>query len=148
MPGVPHRRKLDASLRDMLRTATERPIEIVRAPFKNNDVNQVEDPPYGILYPIPGGGFSGSPLYHPDEDATFTYQVTSVGLRDDQAEWLGDRVREAFLGRDGQGSFVHDLTVDGLAIVSREPTGPPGGLVRNDMLFSVADSYFVRVSAT
>lgn len=148
MPGVPARRKLNTAVLALLRTATGRPLEMVRAPFKNGDVEQVEDVPYGILYPIPGGGFSGSPLYHPDEDASFVYQVTSVGLRDDQAEWMADKVREAMLGRDDQGSFVHEMTVEDLVIVSREPTGPPGGLVRNDMLFSVVDSYFVRVSAS
>lgn len=145
--GVPTRRELNDSLRTLLATATGRPIGVVRAPYKNSDVTQVADVPYAIIYPIVGGNFSGSPLFHPEEDAAFTYQVTSVGLRDDQAEWMADSVRVGLLGRGSDGNFVNAMTVPNMTVVMREPTGPPGGLTVVDRIFQVAESYRIWVSA-
>lgn len=49
-----------------------------------------QDPPYVVVYPIPGGSTTGT-LATPDDDAILVYQVTCVGKTREQAEWLADK---------------------------------------------------------
>lgn len=147
--GIPARRLLTAALKQMLMDATGRPVEVNRAPFQNNDTKIVADVPYAIIYPLPGGGsVAGSQLYHPDEDMVFVYQVTSVALRDDQADWMGDKVRWAMLGRDGQGAFRWALTPSGMTITDRRLSGAAGGLDLVDQIYQVPESYSIYVTTT
>lgn len=142
---VPNRHPVTIAFEAMLKTGTGRPIGVGRSPVVGGDALNPPPVPYGIVYPIPGGGFSGS-LAYPDEDAAFEFQVTSVGLRLDQADWMADKVRQCVLARQESGNFVQQMTVTDHAVVSREPTGPPGAPVLTDNVWSVAESYYVRVS--
>jgi len=64
--------------------------------------------PYAIVWPIPGGTLDGS-LGAPDTDAETLYQVTSVGATRQQAEVVGDRVREALVAAE--------LDIDGRGLI-------------------------------
>lgn len=147
--GIPARRLLTSALKQMLIDATGQPVEVSRAPFKNNDTKQVADVPYAILYPLPGGGSEGgAPLTHPDADLQFVYQVTSVALRDDQAEWMADKVRWAMLGRDSSGTFRWSLTATGMTVMDRRLSGAVGGLDLVDQIYQIPESYSIYVTTT
>ncbi|MFE2149071.1 hypothetical protein ACFXAO_03415 [Streptomyces lavendulae] len=75
--------------------------------------------PYTVLYPL-GGAVGGAPFADAAEDATLTYQVTVVAARVDQAEWLADRVRRAFLARTPAGGWESELAVPRVAVWGRE----------------------------
>lgn len=47
------------------------------------------------------------------KDSHPTHQVTIVAARSDQAEWLADRVRRAFLARTPAGAWESELTAPG-----------------------------------
>ncbi len=74
--------------------------------------------PYTILDSLPGE-FSGPPLSDWHADAAWAYQVTSVGERDDQVQWLADRVRAGVVGRR-DGRWAHDLPVPQARVIDRE----------------------------
>ncbi|MFE0190725.1 hypothetical protein [Streptomyces sp. NPDC058989] len=74
--------------------------------------------PYTILDSLPGE-FSGPPLSDWHADAAWTYQVTSVGERDDQVQWLADRVRAGIVGRR-DGRWAHDLRIPQARVIDRE----------------------------
>src|SRR5438270_13362963 len=101
--GVPNRLPVTEGLVALLATGTGRPVGVTRAPYKGTDVEHVADPPYAIVYPLPGGAVTGSYFSHPDEEVTWVYEVTSVGIRDDQAQWMADVARQSILGRDASG---------------------------------------------
>lgn len=46
---------------------------------------------YVVVYQVPGGTSSGN-LDNPSADAVYIYQVTCVGTRRVQADWLADKV--------------------------------------------------------
>ncbi|MFE0642811.1 MULTISPECIES: hypothetical protein [unclassified Streptomyces] len=71
--------------------------------------------PYLILDSLPGE-FSGPSFADWQADATWTYQVTSVGERADQTQWLGDRVRVVVAER------LRGLVVPGMRLIDREMT--------------------------
>lgn len=54
--------------------------------------------PYVTVYPIAGGSRNGT-IEAPDDDAELVYQVTCVGQKREQAEWLADKVL-TLLGKD------------------------------------------------
>lgn len=82
-----------------------------------------------VVYSIPGGGFEYGSLRMPDETAQFTYQIDSVGLSREQAEWGADAVRRTLLARTGTGAFqVAFPAVAGWAVIDRHPDGTPGGV--------------------
>lgn len=86
---------------DLLRTTVRKPVGVVEIPpFE-------ADEPYAIVYPY-GAGFSGPPLAAPEADGAFGVQVSSVGLRCDQATWLSDRVRFELMARENS-AFVNAL---------------------------------------
>lgn len=108
------------------------------------------DPPYYIVYVLPGLGYTGPPLSAPDEDARMVVQVTSVGSRRDQAMRLASLARDAMLGRDGSGSFQTSIAGGTFVVVGRWPDGgsaevdyegnPP------NRLFTARDRYGLHVS--
>jgi len=53
------------------------------------------DFPYAVVYRLPGS--TDGPMNDQDADVELTYQVTSVGVRRDQAEWLQWKLRDRFL---------------------------------------------------
>jgi hypothetical protein len=81
--------------------------------------------PYTILDSLLAE-FTGPPLWDWHADAAWSYQVTSVGQRADQVEWLADRVRAGLVGRDGDG-WTHDLRIPQLRVIDRELTYDAGG---------------------
>lgn len=145
MPNVPKRLDASLALKAFLRAHTERPSDVGIVPEESGG----DDPntPYTIIYPMGGGDFAGPPFAFPEADAAFAFQITSVGNRGDQVEWMADTVREVMVGRDSQTrQFVHPLIIPGLVVQSREVMGPPGPMDRDGNVFSVAESYIVRVS--
>ncbi|MER6011587.1 hypothetical protein [Streptomyces bluensis] len=81
--------------------------------------------PYTILDSLPGE-FSGPPLWDWHADAAWTYQVTSVGEREDQVQWLADRVRAGVVGRIGD-RWTYDLRVPQTRVIDRELDHDAGG---------------------
>ncbi|WP_425834185.1 hypothetical protein [Streptomyces fractus] len=81
--------------------------------------------PHTVLDSLPGE-FTGPPLWDWHADAAWSYQVTSVGERDDQAQWLADRVREAVVGRDHTG-WIHKLWITQARVINRELTYDAAG---------------------
>ena len=92
---------------------------------------------YFILYRV-DRQTSGAPFSDLNEDATLIYQVTSVSAPDpedpnsfgtqSQLEWLEDKAREVFLGRDPvTGQWLHALAPPGMKVIGRRPDAEPGG---------------------
>ena len=83
-PQDPDRAPLTNALLKLLRDQTGRPVGDLHPPRKANE--EVEDPPYSVLYPLPGGGLIGPPLSDQrHSDGTWVYQVTCVGKNRAQA---------------------------------------------------------------
>ncbi len=140
---VPDRQLVTSALLTMLAAGTGKPVGDHKAPLATA-------PPYSVLYSIPGGGFWGAALVGPDADADFVYQVDSVGLKRNQAEWLADRVRRSVLARSSSGAFQVTITPPaGLKVADRLPDGGPGGVqvagVPPHEVFSVAERFVLRV---
>ena len=95
------REPFSTALRDWLKSETAMDGELGQAP-KTEDGSDPEVP-YFIVYSLPGGGLTGGGQA-PEADATWLYQVTCVGSRTDQIEWAMDRVREALLRRQPDGT--------------------------------------------
>lgn len=87
-------------------------------------------PPYYLLYALPLS-LSGAPYADMNEDASLTYQVTSVSGPDpaipqsagddDQVEWMADRARTALLGRDPvTGLWLYEIAPAGWKVMCRE----------------------------
>lgn len=81
--------------------------------------------PYLILDSLPGE-FSGPSFADWHADAAWTYQVTSVGERADQVQWLSDRVRAVLFDRTASG-WRTEVAVAGMRVIDRELTVDAGG---------------------
>lgn len=84
------------------------------------------DPPYVVVYLIPGGTSDGS-IADPDVDAELILQTTCVGEGPAQALWTLDKVRAAFAGgvidvEDRSVQRIRLLTAS--AGVQRDEDGP------------------------
>jgi hypothetical protein len=82
-----------------------------------------QDPPYVVVYPIPGGGSTGT-LGAQHDDAILVYQVTCVGSSREQAEWLADKALELLEG---------SLSVDGRRVCNVD-LDMHGGVQRDDQV--------------
>ncbi|MFD8022595.1 hypothetical protein ACFV6G_19500 [Streptomyces lavendulae] len=100
----------------LLATATGQPCGLGSLPLVDG---RPAPAPYTVLYPL-GGAVGGAPFADAAEDAALTYQVTVVAARVDQAEWLADRVRRAFLARTPAGGWESELAVPRVAVWGRE----------------------------
>jgi hypothetical protein len=80
----------------------------------------------------------GAPYADLNEDCTLIYQVDAVSGRDvtdpdsygtqEQMEWLADKARTVFLGRDPvTRRWLHDLVVPGVRVMGRAPEVEAGG---------------------
>lgn len=116
---VPDVRKLTDAVITMLTTATGRPFGDIDAPGNTTHTAGPADHPYGLVQRIAGGAVTGS-VGAPWGMATVVYQVTCVGRRRDQADWLLDRVDTAMLDM-GTAGYTTALAVTGLHVVSRVP---------------------------
>lgn len=98
-------------------------------------------PPYYLLYSV-DTSVSGAPFADLNEQASAVYQITSVSGPDptiaqstadlDQLEWMADKARTTFLGRDpATGLWLHPMTVPGTSCMTRsldvEWGAVPGG---------------------
>lgn len=110
------RAPMTAAVRAMLATATGRTCGVGGLPLVDGKPAPL---PYSVLYPL-GGPVDGAPFSDAAEDAHLTYQVTIVAARTDQAEWLADRVRRAFLERTPVGEWEQPLAAPGLSLWARE----------------------------
>ncbi|MDQ8706862.1 hypothetical protein RCO28_30980 [Streptomyces sp. LHD-70] len=118
LPRLP----LTKALALLVQIGTERPCGIGEFP-KAAD-GQAATFPYSVLYSLPGD-FSGPALFDWHADAAWTYQVTSVGTRDDQVQWLADRVRSVLVERS-DGGWRHGLKVPNMVVTDRELTADVG----------------------
>lgn len=107
---------ITAAVRAMLATVTGRPCGVGSLPLADGRPAPL---PYTVLYPL-GGSVGGAPFADASEDAHPMYQVTVVAGRSDQAEWLADRVRRAFLARTPAGGWESDLTAPGISVWGRQ----------------------------
>lgn len=137
-------RVLLKNIRAGLAVLTGRPVGLVEAPV----VDSVKpDYPYGIVYPIPGGVFSGS-MDQPDEDAEGVVQVTSVGETVDSVLAMAALVRSYFLSREPDGAFAFPIDPgEGWAVVFRRPTIAPGVDPGGKALFSVPETFILSITA-
>jgi hypothetical protein len=101
--------------------------------------------PYLILDSMPSE-FTGPPMADWHADAAWSFQVTSVAERGDQALWLADRVRHGLVGRDASG-WAHPLQVPGMTVVDRELEYDAAGETTVSARGSIV-SYVQRVTVT
>ncbi|WP_275560754.1 hypothetical protein [Streptomyces sp. 5-6(2022)] len=101
--------------------------------------------PYTILDSLPAE-FSGAPLWDWHADAAWSYQVTSVGERADQVQWLADRVRAGVVGRT-DGRWTHELRIPQARVIDRELTYDAGGEPSVSAAAAIV-SYVQRVTIT
>lgn len=81
-------------------------------------------PPYVVVYPIAGGGTSGT-LAAPDDDAELIFQVTCVGVSREQAEWLADKALSLLTSVTVTGRSVPRVSLDSFGGVVRDDTATP-----------------------
>ncbi|MGW2739125.1 hypothetical protein ACWC4D_33610 [Streptomyces sp. NPDC001288] len=114
---------------EMLATVTKMPVGRGQKPQG--------EPPYYLLYSV-DASVSGAPFTDLNEDASLVWQVTSVSGPSsgvissagflDQAEWMADAARTAFLARDpATGLWVNSLVVPDYKDICRELETEPGG---------------------
>lgn len=127
-----------------LAAQTGRPVGRATAPLVDGVPADLESGPYAIVYQLPGGDTWGPFLSGPDEGAQLPYQVTSVGKRSDQADWMADRVRRAMVGRTN-GALTATLAVPGVTVLDREFT-TYGGQDREGDVVSIPDTFLLHVS--
>ncbi|MCI3279091.1 hypothetical protein [Streptomyces cylindrosporus] len=113
---------------------------------------------YYILYALPGT-FSGAPISDLTEDATLTYQVTSVSGPDpadpdsygtqDQLQWLDDKARRAILERNPvTGKWLNPLAAPGIKVMSRQHAGEAGETPdATDAIMSSAQRFTFQVTS-
>ncbi|MGW0542326.1 hypothetical protein ACWD0D_18705 [Streptomyces griseoincarnatus] len=134
------------ALATLLEHATGRPCGIGELPCIQGESGWEPAPvPYTILDSLPAE-FTGPPLWDWHADAAWGYQVTSVGERVDQVEWLADRVRAGVVGRR-DGHWTHDLHVPEGRVIDRELTYDAGGEPSVSAAGAIV-SYVQRVTIT
>ncbi len=163
---VPFRDSLTWNLRDFLRvsvqdirtqmsgavTPTIARFEIDKAP---NNLGDKEE--YGIIYPLPGGQYYNAGMSSSRYDlVAWSYQITSVGYDPRQVEALAGFVREVMVRKTPSRHFQYTLTADyptsaqvnrpAPKILNREIVGSPGGVDREGSIYSVNDTYLIKVS--
>ena len=62
--------------------------------------------PYWTVWGIPGGSVSGPAMGQSQGDASFVYQVDSVGQTREQSERLASRARDRVAGRAANGQYA------------------------------------------
>ncbi|MGV9272336.1 hypothetical protein [Streptomyces griseosporeus] len=134
------------ALAALIEHATGRPCGIGELPRVQGKSGWEPAPaPYTILDSLPSE-FGGPPLWDWHADAAWSYQVTSVGERADQVEWLADRVRAGLVGR-ANGHWSHDLPVPEARVIDRELTYDAGGEASVAAAGAIV-SYVQRVTIT
>ena len=91
---------------------------------RNADKSEI-DPPYAVLYSIPGGRFDG-PLSDSQADVVLVYQITAVGETRQQAQVIIDVCR-ALMQRE-------NVTVPSRVVRDLKLLTPNSGVMRDDDL--------------
>jgi hypothetical protein len=81
-------------------------------------------PPFAVVYPIPGGGTSGT-LGKRNEDAELVYQVTCVGRVRPEAEWIVDKVMALLNGFNVAGRSILLVSLDSHGGIRRDDDVTP-----------------------
>lgn len=130
---------ITAALLAHLATGTGRPV---------GDAAVLDAPslPYSVLYPLTDGTVYGS-MGSPADEASYGYQVTSVGGTREQAEWIADLVRKTmFSGPISVPADPTDPFTDSY-IVGVSPLGSAGGAERVGTVWQSAERFSVEASA-
>lgn len=138
---------LEKNLRASVASFTGRPVGVGRAPFGGKGEPEEPDFPYAIIYPLPGGSFSGS-LDQPEEDALWVGQVNSVGTTAEQARWMSGRVRRYIMTRNGNGFENAIDPGTGWTVNDRRVRSGGGVEPGKKALFSVAEAYALSITAS
>ncbi|MGW0822516.1 hypothetical protein [Streptomyces sp. NPDC002845] len=136
-------RLVSLAAQSMLAAATTRSCGYGTAPTSSSTPSGATIP-YSVLYPL-GITTSGPAYGDADADARVLFQVTSVALTAEQAEWMADRVRTAILGRTSSGDFVNAVTVAGCAVIGRELDKEEGVTVSGGV-YSYVQRYVLTVT--
>ncbi len=98
--------------------------------------------PYAFVEPIWGTRFHPPAFVYEYSEVEFAFQIHSIGQSDEQAEWMSDKVRAAYLE---QGNSI--TLPSGVAMMSRDTDSGPGPIenVGNE-LFSVTERFLIRVT--
>lgn len=134
------------ALKQLLSTATNRPVQVTHAPL-DPATGERASYPYIVIYPIPGGSLSGPPFCGQVQDATFVYQITVFGQRDDQVDTVLDDVRAIITERQ-DGSYVHDMPVAGMKVTLRDSVGSTGRLDRDGQIFRSEEDFNISVTSS
>lgn len=139
------RKELTASLKALIEKATGRPVGVSRVPYDLN--GEPPEYPYVIIEPKHRGTFDG-PAFQDDPWTMVEchYGIKSVGLREDQADGLADKVRHGVLGKwtlgENTGQYNYQFNNMEATVIQRRP-GPisPGPLPVDGKLVQVDDEY-------
>lgn len=82
------------------------------------------EPPYVAVYPVPGGGTTGT-LANPDDDAFLIYQITCVGVSRQQAEWLEAKALALLGGLQVEGRRIARVALDMHGGIQRDDQAEP-----------------------
>lgn len=142
---VSDRRIVTAALLDLLETTTL-PIGDHTAPA------EVAGKPWAVLYSIPGGEQSTANLAAVEDGTDLIYQVSSVGRRRDQAEWMADLIRAVIVGRTAGAFTATWPAMAGLKVADRQMWGGVGGVEPSGeaphRVWSVAERFLIRIVLT
>lgn len=141
------------SLIALLADATGKPVGEGTRPHAMADPSH-----YYIVYFITRTS-DGSPYADLNEDATLTYQITSVSGPDpadpdsygtqDQLQWLDDHARRAILERNPvTRRWLHDMPVPGARVIGRAHAGEAGETPdATDAIMSSAQRFTISVTS-
>lgn len=118
---------------------------VTAAPVGDGKPPTAADPPFCIVYPMPGGDNWGPVFTAPQSGAALEYQVTSVAVSRSDVETFADSVRHVLLDRNGAGGFTHVLAVSGLVVLDRELVAY-GGVDEERGVFNARDTYRIHVT--
>lgn len=142
-------RLITAAVLELLQTGTQFPFDVLRPP-EDPDIGDTLELPYGIIIPRPRGPFTGA-VYstQPWSEAQIEYRIKSVGRRYDQAELMADTVREVMLGRDADGSYTFEMTIENHSVMERRPgQDSPGAPLAAGNIVEVDDSFIIAVTVS
>ena len=133
--------QLDADLRSFIATATGRPCGLAALPTTGDtDANGNPEPPYSILYPIPGGSAERGRLSRERAFTTVAYQLTVVALDPSGARDVAGDAEAAIEGTDPISGTVNVTGRQG------QPGGSPGGITREGTLWNATAIYEITVT--
>lgn len=76
-------------------------------------------PPYGVLHAL-WTTTGGPPLHDPNADSEWNYQLSLYAEKGDQLEWMLDKARAVWVGRNPDRSWRHPIEVEGMKVMDRE----------------------------